>query len=161
MRGDFMIDNDDNYYDVSNEDFARIRNTGKSIFGFPIYMQKVKMPATNPNFIQVGMVSFRENNETKAIFARRTKELENGQRQAIENFAKSTAPYFWDTYFMCERAEENYEQFIADQTTEMTKKVERIKKKAQREIEKIETEYNQRIALVKKILENRKAHKET
>ncbi len=75
-----MIDNDENYYEVSNEDFARIQNTGEPIYKAPIFMQKVEQPATNPNFIQVGMVCYIDNKnakainkKSKAIFMRRTK----------------------------------------------------------------------------------------
>lgn len=151
-----MIDDDDNYYDVSNEDFARIKSTGKPTYDAPIYMQKVEMPATNPNFIQVGMVCFRKNNETKAIFARRTKELEDGQRQTLDNFSKAIAPHILDTYIMCRQADENFEKFIADQAAERDKKIERVKNKYQREIDQIEKEYKQRIDFVKNLLEKKK-----
>ena len=155
-----MLDGDDNYYDVSNEDFARIRNTGKPIYDAPIFMQRVKMPATNPNFIQIGMVTFRENNETKALFTRRTKELESGQRQVRDNFSKAIAPHILEAYIMCQQAEEDYEKFIADQTAEKDRKIERIKRKYQREIDKIEKEYKQKIDFVKSLLQNKKSDKE-
>ena len=155
-----MLDNDDNYYDVSNEDFVRIRNTGKPIYDAPVFMQKVKMPATNPNFIQVGMVCFRDNNETKAIFMRRTKNLEEGQRQAIDNFSKAIAPHILDLFFMCRQAEEDYEKFIANQTSAKDKKIQRIKNRYHREIEQIEKEYNQRIDYVKGLLQKKKSNNE-
>lgn len=156
-----MIDDDDNYYDVSNEEFTRIRNTGKPIYPAPVFMQKVKMPPTNPNFIQIGMVSYRKTNEVKGLFARRTKELEQGQKQTLENFSKAIAPYIYETFLMCEQAKENMEQFIADKTTEKEKKIEKVKRKCQREIEKIEDEYNRKIEQIKSLIQNMKDNKET
>ena len=121
-----MIDDDDNYYDVSNEEFSKIRNTGKPMYPVPVYMQKVKMPPTNPNFIKIGAVLFRKTNEIKPLFARRTKELEQGERRAMENFSKAFAPYAYERLLMYEQAKENIEQFIAEQTAEKEKKIENI-----------------------------------
>lgn len=147
-----MIDDDDNYYDISDEYFVKIQKTGKRIFDAPVFMQKVKMPATNPHFIQVGSVGFRDTNETKAIFMRRTKELEDGYRQMLDNFTKAIAPDIYEKFLMYKNAEENYEQFIAAQTAEKNKKIERLKKKYQREIDQIEKEYSQKIEFINDML---------
>ncbi len=147
-----MIDDDDNYYDVSDQPFARIKNTGKPTYNKPVFMQKVKMPPTNPNFIQVGMVMYRDSNEVKALFVRRTKELEDAQNRAFDNFSKAMAPVIYERYVMCRRAEEDYEKFIAEQTAEKDKKIERLTKKYQREVEKIEEDYKRKIEFVKDMM---------
>ena len=155
-----MIDDDDNYYDVSNEEFSKIRNTGKPMYPVPVYMQKVKMPPTNPNFIKIGAVLFRKTNEIKPLFARRTKELEQGERRAMENFSKAFAPYAYERLLMYEQAKENIEQFIAEQTAEKEKKIEKVKRKCQRDIEKIENEYNNKIEFIKSLVQKKKEDKE-
>ena len=155
-----MIDDDDNYYDVSNEEFSKIRNTGKPMYPVPVYMQKVKMPPTNPNFIKIGAVLFRKTNEIKTLFARRTKELEQGERQAMENFSKTFAPYAYNTLVMYEQAKKDMEQFIAEKTAEKEKKIEKIKRKCQRDIEIIENVYNSKIEFIKSLVQKKKEDKE-
>ncbi len=70
-----IIDDDDNYYDASDI-LPPKHKDGKDYFTrAPLYMQKVAVPPTNHNFIQVGTVGSMSGEETKGIFMRRTKEL--------------------------------------------------------------------------------------
>lgn len=74
-----IIDDDDNYYD-DTDILPPKHKDGKDYFTrAPLYMQKVAVPPTNRNFIQVGMVGSMSGEGTKGIFMRRTKELEEGR----------------------------------------------------------------------------------
>ena len=140
-----MIDDDDNYYDATAILPPKNRD-GKDYFTrAPLYMQKVSMPATNPNFIQVGMIGYRDSGETKAIFMRRTKELEEGEKKMFGNLAKAIAPDVLRMAAVSAAPREQLEEYIAAQKASRDKKAAQAKRKYEKELHQIDSEYTQSV----------------
>lgn len=153
------MNDDDNYYEVSDE--CVIKNTGARIFPAPVFMQRVPTKKENKNFIQVGVQGFlpkkgEAKKESRPIFMRRTPELEAGYKRMIENFAKAIAPMILEKYTMYQQSDEYLVNFIKTQEELKTKKIEKLNKQRQRELERIEREHIQTISYAKKLLEERK-----
>ena len=151
-----MIDNDDNYYDASNERYFYIRDTGRYTPQAPVYMQKVQMPPTNENYIIAGYVGLRDKtgiSNSIPFFYKRTKELEEGQRQALKRFTERyIAPKFMQYYPLHQMNKIDLENYIFEKKALRHKKIDKIQKEFLREIKKVEKEFDDLIAYAEKIL---------
>ena len=103
------------------------------------------MPATNHNFIQVGMIGYRDSGETKAIFMRRTKELEEGEKKMFGNLAKAIAPDVLRMAAVSAAPREQLEEYIAAQKASRDKKAAQAKRKYEKELHQIDSEYTQSV----------------
>lgn len=151
-----MIDNDDNYYDVSNESYFHIRNTGKYIPQAPVYMQKVQLPPTNENFIIAGYVGLRDETGkyiSQPFFYKKTKELEEGRRKVIKRVTENLiAPKFMQYYPLSQMNKIDLENYIFEKKALRLKKINKLHNEFLRELKKIEKEFDDIIAYAEKLL---------
>ncbi len=148
-----IIDYDDNYYDATDI-LPPKHKDGKDYFTrAPLYMQKVAVPPTNRNFIQVGMVGSMSGEETKGIFMRRTKELEEGERQMFKNLAQAIAPDVIKMAALSKSDKGRIEEYITAQEELRDKKAAQALRKYQRELEDIERQYSLSVKYAKSRLQ--------
>ncbi len=144
-------DDDNNYYEVSGNKLRRPSNSA------PIFMQKIAVEPTNKNFIQVGVIGYRDEKskhfeKSKPIFKRWTKELEDSERKMLENFAEAIVPDVFKMIELSEKTDEDLEKHIAEMEKQKDKKLKSAKHHYEKEIYKIETEFNHEIGYAKKQL---------
>lgn len=148
-----IIDDDDNYYDATDI-LPPKHKDGKDYFTrAPLYMQKVAVPPTNRNFIQVGMVGSMSGEGTKGIFMRRTKELEEGERQMFKNLAQAIAPDVIKMAALSKSDKGRIEEYINAQEELRDKKAAQALRKYQRELEDIERQYSLSVKCAKSRLQ--------
>ena len=116
-------------------------------------MKKVAVPTTNCNLIQVGMVGFMIGEGTKGIFMRRTKELEEGERQMFKNLAQAIAPDVIKMADLSKSDKGRIEEYITDQEELRDKKAAQALRKYQRELEDIERQYSLSVKYAKSRLQ--------
>ncbi len=151
-----MVDNDDNYYDVSNESYFHIRDTGEYILQAPVYMQKIQIPPTNENYIIAGYISTRDKTgkfNSKPFFYKKTKELEEGQRQLLKEITENyIAPKFMQYYPLHQMNKQDLENYIFEKKALRHKKINKLQNDFLREINKVEKEFDDLIKYAEKLL---------